>query len=347
MIQSLKIQNFFSHKKTKLEFSPGVNIICGGTDTGKSAILRALRWLVSNRPTGDSFRSTWGGDTKVTVKLTDGNTIVRKKTDTLNLYKLNDAEFKAFGTDVPSEIKKALNLNPGNIQSQFESHFLLSKSPGEVASHFNKVAHLDKIDVGFQNIQRWLKRIQQSIQASETQVENLAEELKDYADIEEIESKVVALELMQKTEDDLIGKSQQAKTTIKELTSCEEEIIKLEEIASAGVLIETILDLSKQKEMVSTSLSELVGVLKTLNQISDQEEEMEDLISLEKELDKIFKIDRKIGDIKISQLTNLITQIEENEKTQQEMKVRTERLEFDFHEQFGEGKECPLCETVL
>jgi len=66
MIKTLSIQNYQSHKDSTLEFDPGVNVIVGSTDSGKTAIIRALRWLIWNRPNGDSFRSTWGGDTKVT-----------------------------------------------------------------------------------------------------------------------------------------------------------------------------------------------------------------------------------------------------------------------------------------
>ena len=73
MIQSVHIQNFQSHKNSTLEFSPGVNIIVGTSDSGKTAIIRALRWVVWNRPSGDSLRSTWGGKTSVEICLDKGS----------------------------------------------------------------------------------------------------------------------------------------------------------------------------------------------------------------------------------------------------------------------------------
>src|SRR5690554_5109154 len=105
MITSLEIQNFQSHKETLLEFEPGVNVIIGPSDSGKTAILRALYWLVWNRPLGDAFRSSWGGDTKVVLETKDG--MVKRFKGKEDHYKLfydppfDPIEFKAFGTQVP------------------------------------------------------------------------------------------------------------------------------------------------------------------------------------------------------------------------------------------------------
>ena len=42
MIKSVGIVNFQSHEETAIEFSPGLNVIAGGSDAGKSSILRAI-----------------------------------------------------------------------------------------------------------------------------------------------------------------------------------------------------------------------------------------------------------------------------------------------------------------
>ena len=44
MINSIKIQNFQSHKNTTIKLKPGVNIITGSSDCGKSVDIRALKW---------------------------------------------------------------------------------------------------------------------------------------------------------------------------------------------------------------------------------------------------------------------------------------------------------------
>jgi len=93
MINSLHIKNFQSHPDSFFEFSPGMNVFIGDSDVGKSAIRRALEWLIFNRPISDSFRSWWEGDTEVTVVTSEGNIITRIKQKSKNIYRLNDIEF--------------------------------------------------------------------------------------------------------------------------------------------------------------------------------------------------------------------------------------------------------------
>ena len=168
MINSLQIKNFQSHKNTKLEFSEGVNVILGPSDSGKSAVMKALKWAINNRPSGDKICSWWGGETEVKI-LTDEGIITRKK-DKSDEYRLGDPLgeykdliFKAFGLTVPEEISSTLNISEVNIQNQADAHFLISKTPGEVAAHFNKVARLDKIDIATNNVNSWLSHLRNDI----------------------------------------------------------------------------------------------------------------------------------------------------------------------------------------
>ena len=119
MINSLTISNFQSHKKTGLEFDKGINVIIGPSDSGKTAILRALNWVVNNKPAGDAFRSNWGGDTRAQLQIEDINKsqIQRYKGGKGNLYLWDEkastiltSQFNSFGQDVPEEIKELLNF---------------------------------------------------------------------------------------------------------------------------------------------------------------------------------------------------------------------------------------------
>ena len=115
MINKIELINFESHKHTVLDISKGVNAIIGESEHGKSAILRAIYWVSFNRPSGDEFRSKWGGDTKVTLSL-DEYQIVREKSKKENCYKIinntnkKEKKLSGFGQSVPKEVVDILKI---------------------------------------------------------------------------------------------------------------------------------------------------------------------------------------------------------------------------------------------
>ncbi len=64
-IKKVRIQGFQSHLDSTFTLSPGLNVITGPSDAGKTAIIRALRWLAFNEPQGEAFIHT--------IRDTDGN----------------------------------------------------------------------------------------------------------------------------------------------------------------------------------------------------------------------------------------------------------------------------------
>ena len=87
MINKLKTKNYQSHQDTELNFDPGVNIIIGSSNEGKSVIMRVFEWIINNRPLGASFVSYWNKDGKENIKNStygeieiDNNIIRRERT---------------------------------------------------------------------------------------------------------------------------------------------------------------------------------------------------------------------------------------------------------------------------
>jgi DNA repair protein SbcC/Rad50 len=194
MLSELIINNFQSHKETELTLSPNVNVIIGSSDSGKTAILRALRWLMWNRPIGDAFRSTWGGNTEVAVQV-DGKYILRVKNKNENMYAIEETAFSAIKTDVPDEIIKMLNINSINLQSQFDRPFLLDMSPVAVAQFFNTIAHIDSIDTGLYNVQSWIRDINSKIGFIEDEQIKLKELIEtQFSNVDELDAAILKLE---------------------------------------------------------------------------------------------------------------------------------------------------------
>src|ERR1700722_3931133 len=98
MISHITLRNFQCHRRFSADLN-SLTMFVGISGQGKSSILRALLWLATNRPSGDSFIRRGAKFTKVKV-VVDDHTIVRKKGKGVNCYILDGKRFDAMGRDV-------------------------------------------------------------------------------------------------------------------------------------------------------------------------------------------------------------------------------------------------------
>lgn len=156
MFKSVDIINFQSHLDTHIEFDEGVNLIVGDSDCGKSAIIRAMNWVISNRPLGDGFLRDGSDNTLVHLK-TDSGFVERCKGQE-NVYSLNGNTFEAFGSSVPKEIVDFLNLSDVNVQGQLSPYFLVLETSGYIGTYLREVCKLDKLDLLYADLTKKLNQ---------------------------------------------------------------------------------------------------------------------------------------------------------------------------------------------
>jgi exonuclease SbcC len=273
MIKSLKILNFQSHEKSKLDFSTGVNVIVGTSDSGKTAIIRALRWLIWNRPSGDAIRSNWGGGCTVIVDTEEDDIVVRgkDKTDTYQLSRSGGKSlvFKAFGTSVPQEIADLLKINEINLQGQLDAPFLLSSSPGEVAQHFNKVARLDKIDKATGNINSAIRELTADIKYKEVDEARLEEQVKQFDYLDKFEAEVEVLEEMEKRSVTLKNAQRKLADLIRKATDITEQVEECTDLPALEPIVDKLTGLfadARAKQQAVATLSRAINTLLALDQ---------------------------------------------------------------------------------
>ena len=147
MLETLTLKNWQLHTERTFHFDRRVTVLVGDTESGKSSVLRALRWVALNQWDGpaDEFIN-WEASFAKAILDIDGQRIVRKK-GTGNIYRFNDQEYRAFGLGkVPETIADFLRLGETNFQSQFDSHFWISESAGHVSRELNQIVNLSVID---------------------------------------------------------------------------------------------------------------------------------------------------------------------------------------------------------
>lgn len=348
MIKSVKIKNFQSHRKTFLEFDKGVNVIVGATDSGKSAIIRALRWLVWNRPTGDAFCSTWGGNTHVSVE-TETHKIARNKGKENNyVVQQNNEEpieFKAFGTGTPTEVQEVLNINEINLQQQLDKPFLLSDSPGQVAGFFNKIAGIDLIDSSIKSIQKEIRATTQNIVSLKGILDDETEELKKYDNLDTIETEIERLEKLKRKEVGLVRRGRELFALVYNLKEIDEEIAEINKLRKYEKRVDSLIAKIEQRNILLAKRNGLNFLISKYEKQGEKLAEYGKLMALDKQLTPILQNIAKKGLLqgklatlkgwvgKYNRLTDSITQ--------------TGLKQAELNKQYSEIEICPFCGTKL
>ena len=345
MIKSLHLQNFQSHASTNLQFSPGVNVIVGGSDCGKTAILRAINWLVTNRPSGDAFRrhGTEAVGTHIRLRLTTGEEVERGIDKKGGFYRTDGKELRAFRAEVPEAVATALNLDPVNVQSQHDAPFLLSESSGEVARQLNRVARLDVIDTALAAAQGRVRETTRSLKEEEARAKSQTEEVTTLAWVDVAEEMVSYLEQVDANRRNRLKRLGELQALGTEIIKAEVKVKELEAPLTAQPTIMKSLNLvtalkchREGADLVQALIKEAAATQDVLDRTSKVVLAGEFVTKLERLNDARMKVSRKV-----SQGKQLLSDVKATECAARTQAQRAERLEEEFHKQMGST--CPLC----
>ena len=347
MINQIQIKNFQSHKDTILTFSPGVNVITGSSDHGKSAIIKALRWLIWNKPSGDDFRSHWGGDTEVTAKLEDGVVVSRIKKGSENLYKVDNLSFTAFGASVPEEVEKILNLTDINLQQQLNLPFLLTETPGNVAKHFNRVAKIDKINKTEKKINSEISQINLTIGKHEDDIQKYELELKELPNLEKIEIKLEKIEKMERKRNTLSKNISDLRVLIRHIDIVDSEIIEDSKLLTFEKKIDQLIVKINERDSIEDDMSRLDSLMTDIRETDFKTSQFNRKTQHEGQVNNILiKIEkRRIITANVKTLQIVVDKIYYSDKKLVKTKENVVTMEVRFKEEMGDV--CVLCGSKL
>jgi len=160
MITKIIIDNFMAHEHTELELGPGVTILTGANNTGKSAVVEALRCLATN-PLPKPFIRHGAKEARVAVELDDGTKVVwirKKRSSGYELWRPGadePEEYWKFGRKPPEDIRDILKMDLVDLEhgdpvdihigNQRNPIFLLDQPGSNAAAFFaasTESAHL-------------------------------------------------------------------------------------------------------------------------------------------------------------------------------------------------------------
>jgi tetratricopeptide (TPR) repeat protein len=188
----------------------GLTVILGPTDQGKSAIIRALKWVLYNEPRGTDFITVGCKYCRVTLEMSNGTVIIRERDGNKNRYILRkdgqEQIFEGFGNGVPFEITRAHGIpkihidrdstSAVNLAEQLEAPFLISESGSTRAKALGQLIGVHIIDAAQRNTIRDLMDAEQRKKLINKEISDINEELKNYQDLPALESRSAALKVL-------------------------------------------------------------------------------------------------------------------------------------------------------
>lgn len=348
MLKSIKIKNFESHKNSKINLSPGINIIIGDNDSGKSALLRSLEQIALN-PIGDDYRSNFANgkeETEIEI-ITDKDEIIKRiRSKNKNQYQIgNNQPLEAFGRGkVPDEISTILSIENINIQPQKEPAFLLTSNSGQIAKYLNQIVNLEEIDGSLSFIKKKKKTINHNIELLET--ENLVElekELEQYSNLETWESKLKEVEGYENQCKKLESTYEKGISLLDELDGLQSKLAEDKRIIQYKSEVSTLLSYSKNSSDLSVKIQKAFCLIVELHKQNKYKEKYKNILQHKKgvaSLVELYKNQKSLGD-KIEKVEKRLYNLKTEEKRKKDLisLIKTKKTELDKIM----PDICPLC----
>lgn len=155
MLERLVVQNFQSLRDVDLELAP-FTVIVGRSNSGKSALRRALQGLVTNAPASGRLRK---GETELRVIVSTelGGEATWAKGSKVNAYVVDGVNITKPGAKAPEAVDKLLALSDINFAGQFDAPFLLMETPSAVANRLGKLTNVNLLFDGIREAERQRK----------------------------------------------------------------------------------------------------------------------------------------------------------------------------------------------
>lgn len=357
----VKIKNYQAIKDAELNFVKGVNAIVGGTNNGKSSIIRAIRGAVNNQG-GDSFINYDSDNTEVFLSI-GANTLLwnKSKKQGKSFYQVNGTTYNKIGQKQLPEVAELMNMPEVEVNNdrfqinfwkQMDKPFLVDRTAYQLFDFISKSKE--------QEVVTTLKDLQEAEYKDNTkQLDIINAQINSKTN--EIRDNDILIKKLAPIED----------INLNELKELYNLIIKHNTIKNDLLSIDKQIDEAKYKVdqnniIISDVESKIKGLDKSIKLIESIGSELEHINiqhnTLLRESDKLLLINNKISGIE-HYLHGLEDKIDSFEKTSKafleinklnsSISITENKLtEYDkaiseIEKELSEFKVCPLCGNTL
>jgi len=330
MISEIEVLNYQSHLHTLISLDEKLNIISGRSHSGKSSLIRSIKWALQNSPRGDKFRRDFieeSDSVSVALSFREGTFISREKNPNkgINQYTTSEHEdsFKALGTSVPDEVLEVAKLKSENLQSQNDRYFLLGKTPGQVSSELNRVVGLQIIDDKRKVMKKVVSDAANKMNVLDSQIKETEEKLEapEFQNLDLLKIIINSIEKKVKVCNDRKVVIMQLNSIVSNIELQQQVIKESNKIIAIGALIKPIEERLGDVGKRRVNLSYVKAAISEIERLSHVMQESSAISSIKHDIDYI---ESKILDIydrrfELSNVKSLVKGIEENERAKSHM----------------------------
>lgn len=304
----VKIKNYQAIKDAELEFVPGVNVIVGSTNNGKSSIIRAIQGAINNQG-GSGFINYDAEEAVVTINNNEDTLIwTKSKKQGKSSYNINNEELTKIGQKQLPEVADLLNMHEVevglerfqiNFWKQMEKPFLVDKTAYQLFDFISQSKEQEFV-AGLQNTATSeFKELNAEVNSLNIQIDSLTKQTTDLT--EEIKHLEIINDFDIASLEKAIVVSNNIQNSINSYETYNNEYYKIKE------------DLVKYTNVVDTCYENYQTIVDDISNLTLLENKISSYNKEESDLNKIAIAIKSI-DVKINNLKEVAESISQLEK---------------------------------
>ena len=343
----LIVEGFGQHIKRVIKFGPGLNVIIGESEAGKTTLIRALYLLIENSPRGgEKLYQSDLTDNPLLIQLKDdsGNTVKRTK----NKYYLNNGKpLKAFGTGVPEPVRELFNFKEINWQKQHDVHYIIFSTGGAAARLLNSATGMgdqeiiiDELKSGLTESKGEIKRLKKNNSEHQQTLERLK-------NVVRFRLKAEAIINMTEESIELKKKVDRLNNTLIQLEFINEDKTIYRKAKHHMETLNEILENYKEVDVYKSHIDKLINMLNKLESIDTFDHVL--MIDYLKKLQTLERLNSECITINATtrMLEKYINEVEESRIQQEKFLKEMKKVENDIQQTFYKLGYCPFCNREI
>ena len=288
MFTNLTLSNFQCHRSLSIPLGK-ITTLVGPSDSGKTAILRALDWLCFNYGRVVLLQRRGGDYVSVSLDV-DGHKVTRSSKN--NSYQVDEQLFKTINKTIPPEVSSLLHVSEDNVQRQHDYLFWFTAKGAELVSNLNRVVDLSKLEdwvhIGLDK-ERVCKK---DVEYHTTRKTELEQNISDLSCYKEMDSDLDAVESLYTGLSEKKRKLEDMERTVSSISVIDERTVKCDNYISDLNDLVGIYDKINGKNSIIGQLSELLSRYKKYGEL---EKRYEELCSIPLNCDEIIEKRERIN----------------------------------------------------